>query len=98
LSLPAAVRTIGAVYRRKQRRGGSIGTAEKIETFIASFGIVLAIVVGAVTAFTAVCFPLGLASFASNLGGLVIFAFIAGFVAAVLVAVFLARRFWRLGD
>jgi hypothetical protein len=97
LSLPAAARTIGTVYRRKQRRGGSIGAAEKIETFIASFGIVLAIVIGAVTAFTAVCFPLGLASFASDMGGLVIFAIVAGIVAAVFVAIVLARRLWRLG-
>jgi hypothetical protein len=98
LSLPAAARTIGAVYRRKQRRGGSIGAAEKVETFIASLGIVLAIVVGAITAFTAVCFPLGLASFASDMGGLVVFAFLAGFVAAVFVAIMLARRLWRLGE
>ena len=98
LSLPAAARTIGTVYRRKQRRGGSIGAAEKIETFIASFGIVLAIVIGAVTAFTAVCFPLGLASFASDMGGLVIFAIVAGIVAAVFVAIVLARRLWRLGE
>jgi hypothetical protein len=98
LSLPAAVRTIGAVYRRKQRLGGSIGALEKIETFIASLGIVLAIVLGAVIAFTAVCFPLGLASFSFDQGGLVLFAFLAGIAAAIVVALFLGRRLWRLGD
>jgi hypothetical protein len=98
LSLPAAVRTIGAVYRRKQRRGGSISASEKIETFIASFGIVVAIVIGALGAFTAVCFPLGLASFAANAGGLAVFAFIAGIAAGLVVAISLTRRFWKLGD
>jgi hypothetical protein len=98
LSLPAAVRTIGAVYRRKQRRGGSISASEKIETFLASFGIVVAIVIGAVAAFTVVCFPLGLASFSANAGGLVVFAIIAGIAAGLVVAIGLTRRFWRLGD
>jgi hypothetical protein len=101
LSLPAAVRTIGAVYRRKQRLGQPIPTFEKIETFLGSLSIVLAIIIGAGIAFTAVCFPIGLAGFdAAERGNssLMIFGLVAGIVSAIVVAFFLGRRLWRLGD
>ena len=100
ISFPAALRTIGTVARRK-RRGGSLSVPEKIEAFVASLGVVLAIVVGAGIAFMAACFPVGLAAAAANVGGefgFIVPAVIAGIMAAGTATFLLGRRIWPQKD
>jgi hypothetical protein len=95
LSFPAALRTIWSVGRRKMRTGQRMTGLEKIETFLASLGIVLAIVTGAAIAFTATCFPIGLAGFSMNWdGGWIFLGAIAGLLVAGAVAFLLIRRLW----
>ena len=101
ISFPAALRTIGTVARRKRRRGESLSVPEKIEAFVASLGVVLAIVVGAGIAFMAVCFPVGLAAAATNVGGefgFIVPAVIAGIMAAGTATFLLGRRIWPQKD
>jgi hypothetical protein len=99
LSLPAALRTVGMVGRRKHRTGISPSVGEKVELFAASLGIVFVIVIGAAAAFTATCFPLGLAGFAANgengSGAFLILAILVGVAAGATAAYFLIRALWR---
>jgi hypothetical protein len=101
ISFPAALRTIGTVARRTQLRGVSLSVPEKIEAFVASLGVVLAIAVGAGIAFMAVCLPVGMAAAAANVGGEFGFfvpAVIAGTMAAGAAAFLLGRRIWPQKD
>lgn len=97
LCFPAALRTVFAVGRRKSKSGARMTVMDKIEIFLASFGIVLSIVIGAVSAFVATCFPIGLLSFDTHAGS-ILFAVVAGTVAGGVVAILLTRRLWRIGD
>jgi hypothetical protein len=101
LSLPAALRTIGMVGRRTRQSGRSPTVGEKVELFAASLGIVFVIFIGAAAAFTATCFPLGLAGFAANgenMSGAFIIAILVGIVAGAIAAYFLIRALWRTGN
>jgi len=99
LCFPAALRTVFAVGRRKKRSGQRISVMDKIETFFASFGIVLAIVMGSLIAFVATCFPIGLATFGVRSdGGGILIAVVVGTIAGGFVAVVLIRRLWRIGE
>jgi hypothetical protein len=99
ISFPAAMRTIGTVARRKRRRGESLSVPEKIEAFLASCGVVLAILAGAGIAFMAICLPVGFATANSWFErGPPYLAIIAGVLAAGTIAFLLGRRFWPQED
>jgi hypothetical protein len=68
LATPAMVRT-GLASARRRARGGAMGAEEKFLTFMASLGIVTAILTSTIAAFVATCFPVGLMAFRPDASG-----------------------------
>lgn len=92
LSAPAAIRT-AVLAMRREAAGRPMTVESKVTVFLGTAGIVLIFVVAALAAFVATCFPLGLAAFGANAGGLVVVAFLAGLLASGLALYGLYRLF-----
>jgi hypothetical protein len=97
LSLPAALRTVGRVGRLRTKTGRAMTVSGKISTFMSSLTICFVIALGASTAFTLTCFPIGLLGFSSGGGGggVLILAVIAGLIAGGFAGYWLIRWLWR---
>lgn len=90
---PALIRTIHGAWRG-QGDGRPMDWNDRLMLFLASIGVVLAIEIGMVVAFTATCFPIGLALFQSNSPWGLFVALGLGITAAAVAGFYLIRRLW----
>ncbi len=94
LAVPAYVRTI-SLASRQRAKGKSLDAMEKTSVFLVSTTIVMAVIVSGAIAFVAVCFPVGLGSFAFTSGAGFPIAVLGGLVAGLWVAVKVAGSLGR---
>lgn len=98
LSIPAGIRTVGIIRRRKTRIGKQLSAMEKIEAFFASLGVMTLVGLASSIAFFATCFPVGLFTFDMRNDSSVFFAIALGIVAAIVVAFLIGKALWRVHD
>ncbi len=95
--LPACARAIVAIEGRKAD-GRPMAVEERINVWINSFLITIALIFAASAAFVVTCFPVGLVV-VDRLGGFgLVVACLAGAVPAIAVLYFLGRRIWPRKD
>ena len=94
--VPAAVRASAVLKRQRAAAAPAARQVGYLHAMLTSAGVMFLVWLASSIAFTIVCFPLGLISFDINSGSGVglIAGLVLGFVAGLVVFVWLTRRFW----
>ncbi|MBW3598746.1 MAG: hypothetical protein KY475_15910 [Planctomycetes bacterium] len=93
-AVPAVVRTVMLQGRLKQQ-GRPMDVAQKIVTFLGSFGVAALATVAAIIVFVATCFPTGFLAFSAESEPGFVMAWVFGFAAGGAAFFFILRAFWR---